>query len=253
MVLLTDGIGIDQQAVLAGVHRVGGAAVPVVGGAAADDRQMRRTSVFHDGAVLHDAAVGVWIRSPRPLTVASAHGWSPISLPLLITKSEGLVIHEIVGRPASEVFRQYASTSTEHRIEATGGMWQASYALGLIEPDGTHLIRGTFPNEAGPLATFTAVPPFSAVQVMTGDPASLLEVIDGVVGSAMTYGDESVLLAFDCIARMDIMGDDFPDEPARINQAARGATCFGTYTYGEFGRSKGVGGVHNATLTALAL
>ncbi len=69
-------LGVDQQSVLTGVHRIGGAAVPVVGGAAADDRQMIRTSVFHNDQVLDDTAVGVWIRSPRPLTVSSAHGWT---------------------------------------------------------------------------------------------------------------------------------------------------------------------------------
>ncbi len=176
-----------------------------------------------------------------------------MSLPLLVTRSEGLVIHEIGGRPASDVFREFASRQTEKVIQSNGFAWQASFALGLIEPDGSYLVRGVNPTPAGPLHSFTSLPPFSAVQVMTGTPESMLSVIDGVIGSAKTYGDESVLLAFDCIARMDIMGDDYPDEVARIAKAADGSTCFGVYTYGEFGRSQGVGGVHNSTLTTLAL
>jgi hypothetical protein len=253
MVLFTDGLGIDQQGVLTGVHRVGGASVPVVGGAAADDWKMQATHVFHDDQVLDDAAVGIWISSSRPLTVASAHGWTPVSLPLLITRSDGLVIHEIGGRPANEVFREFATQHSEKPTQESGFNWQATFALGLIEPDGSHLIRGVTPTQDGPIHSFTPLPAYSAVQVMTADPDALLSVIDGVVADAMGYGDETLLLAFDCIARMDIMGDQYPDEVAKIVTAAGRATCFGTYTYGEFGRSKGVGGVHNSTLTALAL
>jgi hypothetical protein len=253
MLLFTDGLGGDQQAVLSGVYRVCGAAVPVVGGAAGDDRLMTRTHVFHDGRVLTDAAVGVWISSPRPLTVSSAHGWVPISLPVLITRSEGLTVHEIGGRPAGEIFLELASTVGEPRTMPDGRNWLASFALGLIEPDGSHLIRGAFPTLDGTINTFTPLPAYSAVQVMTADVDGLLSVIDPVVEASLKYGDESVLLAFDCIARMDIMGPDYPDEVAGITKAARGIRCFGTYTYGEFARVRGIGGVHNATLTTLAL
>jgi hypothetical protein len=74
-----------------------------------------------------------------------------------------------------------------------------------------------------------------------------------VIRQARVYGDESVLLAFDCIGRMAILGDDYPAEIVRMNEAAPAARCFGSYTYGEFARSRGIGGVHNATLTTLAL
>jgi hypothetical protein len=253
MVLFTDGLGVDQQGVLTGVHRIGGAAVPVVGGAAADDKMMKQTSVFLNDEVLTDAAVAVWIRSPRPLSVSTAHGWTSVSLPLLITRVDGLVIHEIGGRPANQVYREFTDVQTERPIGSTGLVWQTSYMLGLIEPDGSHLLRGVTPTPEGPINSFSPVPPYSAIQVMTADPDSLLSVVDGVVDRALVYRDESVLLVFDCIARMDIMGADYPEEAARIAKAAHGATCFGAYTYGEFGRSQGVGGVHNATLTTLAL
>jgi len=253
MLLFTDGLGGDQQAVLTGVHRVYGAAVPVVGGAAGDDRKLIRTSVFCNDEVLTDAAVGVWIGSPRPLSVASAHGWTPASLPVLITRSEGSVIHEIGGRPAGEVFVELVAAVSDEMLRPDAVMWQTSYALGLIEPDGSHLVRAVFLTPDGPINTFTPWPPYSAIQLMSADPGTLLAVVDDVVAEALVYGDESTLLAFDCVGRMEIFGDDFPDEIRRIIKASHGARCFGSYTYGEFARARGVGGVHNATLTMLAL
>jgi len=252
MLLFTDGLGGDQQAVLSGVYRVCGAAVPVVGGAAADDRLMTRTHVFHDDQVLTDAAVGVWISSQRPLTVSSAHGWIPVSLPLLITRSEGLTVHEIGGRPAGEVFQELASKVGQKTLP-DGRDWHSSFALGLLEPDGSHLIRGVFPTSDGTIHTFTPLPAYSAVQVMTADLDRILSVVDPVVEASLPYGDESVLLAFDCLARLDMMGPACADEVAAIAKAAGGTRCFGSYTYGEFARVRGIGGVHNATLTTLAL
>jgi hypothetical protein len=235
------------------VHRVCGSAVPVVGGAAGDDRQMTRTSVFHDDAVLTDAAVGVWISSPRPLTVTSAHGWKVASPPLLITRSEGQVIHELGGRPANEVYKELAAQAPEPYILPNGTTWQCSQALGLIEPDGSHLIRGVYATPDGAISTFTPLAAYSAVQLMRADPEMLLSVIDGVIDRTLAFGDESVLLVFDCVARMDIMGDAFRDEINAIAKAAEGTQVFGCYTYGEFARVKGLSGVHNATLTAMAL
>ena len=253
MLLFTDGIGGDQQVVLTGVHRVHGAAVPVVGGAAGDDKQMVRTSVFCNDEVLTDAVVGVWVGSPRPLSVASAHGWKPVSLPVLITRSEGSVIHEIAGRPAAEVFLELASADSDKPLHSDSSMWQIAYALGLIEPDGGHLVRAVFLTPDGRITTFTPIPAYSAVQLMAADPGTLMSVVDGVVAESLVYGDETVLLAFDCIGRMEYFGDNYPDEIVRMIAAAQGAVCFGSYTYGEFARARGVGGVHNATLTTLAL
>src|SRR5262249_53340010 len=64
--LLTDAMSGNQQAALTGIFRVTGVAVPVVGGAASDDRRLEGTFVFHDARVLRDAAVVVWIGSPHP-------------------------------------------------------------------------------------------------------------------------------------------------------------------------------------------
>src|SRR4051794_29043674 len=254
MLLFSDGIGGDQQAVITGVHRVCGAPVPVVGGAASDDRKMTHTSVFHDDQVLDGGVVGVWISSPRPLAVSSAHGWTAMSLPVLITRSEGVLVHEIEGRPASEVFTELAlGIGAQQPLSRTGSTWESSYALGLIQPDGSHLVRGVFTTAEGPIRTFTPLPAYSAVQVMTADPGTLLSVVEGVVEDCLIHGDESVLLAFNCVGRMDIFGAAYPDEIARMAKAARGVRCFGSYTYGEFARLRGVGGVHNATLTTLAL
>ena len=63
--------------------------------------------MFHDDRVLRDAAVAVWIGSDQPVPVTVGHGWHAIGLPLLVTKTDGQIVHEIAGRPARDVFEEH--------------------------------------------------------------------------------------------------------------------------------------------------
>src|SRR5215469_3555311 len=99
LLVFMDGLAPEQQALVGGMHKVTGAAVPVIGGAAADDRHLSGTFVFHDDRVLSDAAVAVWIGSASPLQVSVGHGWHAIGLPMLVTKVDGQIVYELAGRP----------------------------------------------------------------------------------------------------------------------------------------------------------
>jgi len=254
LLLLADGLVGGQQDVVAGAHRAAGASVPIVGGVAGDDWRLSSTSVFLGDQVHDDAVVGVWIASPRKLRVVSAHGWTPVGPPQLVTSAEGTLIREIGGRPASEVYAGVIDVQEAARRGPSGeAVEESSYALGVIEPDGSHLVRAIYVAPGGELASFEPVATFSAVQLMSADRPALLQVVDDVTGAALTTGEETVLLTFDCAARQTILGEAIGEEVDRLQAAAGRATCFGFYTYGEFARSRGAGGVHNATLTALAL
>jgi hypothetical protein len=280
LMILADGLAGHHHALLAGVHKVTGAGVPVVGGAAADDRLLTRTWVFAGDRVLEDGAVAVWIASPWPLNVVAAHGWRPTGLPMLVTKVDGQVVHELGGRPAAEVFRSCfhdhhppevdgtpcrcpccahaelkcartteASQDGAHRHEG----YHATHALGVMEPDGSQLIRGAYVGDDGQLRTFCPLPVYSAVQVVSSRPDDLLEVADEVVPRALDGRDASIVLLFSCVARWDVLGDRGPEEAVRLQAAAGDSSTFGFYTYGEFARTSSVSGYHNATLAAIAL
>jgi hypothetical protein len=255
LMVFSDGLAGDPQGLLNGVYQVTGAAVPVVGGAAAADRDLSETLVFHDGRVLGDGAVGVWIDSPRPLRVVSGHGWQSHGLPLLVTKVDGPVVHEIGGRPARAVYEQnfrYDDPMQELHTPWSQG-YHSAHAFGLIEPDGSQLIRGAFIDEDGLIRTFAPLPPYSAVQIMTAGPDDLLDISEPLIADALAGGDATVLLTFSCAARMDILRERGAEEAVRLQQAAGPVTTFGFYTYGEFARTTGVSGYHNATHTGLAL
>jgi hypothetical protein len=253
LLIFVDGLAAEQQALVGGLHRVAGAAVPIVGGAAADDRRLSETFVFWGDRVLADAAVGVWIGSEHPVPVTVGHGWQPIGLPLLVTKTDGQVVHEIAGRPAFDVFQENIRLgNTDDLDQVRPGGFYSTHAFGLIEPDGTHLIRGVFMGD-GKIHTFAPLPVYSAVQIMGCNEEDLLATSHDVAERAVAGRDASVLLVFSCIARLDILAERGPEEAARLQAAAGTVPTFGLYTYGEFARTTSVAGYHNATVTAVAL
>lgn len=257
VLLLTTGLAGHQQELLNGVHKVVGAPVPVVGGSAGDDRLLIRTCVFENDNVLTDGgAAGVWIASPAPLAVVAEHGWHDVGLPLLVTKSDGLVIQEIAGRPAVEVFREHFHDDVNFErpglIKPAPG-YLSAYAFGLIQPDGSKLVRGAYIDEDGELKTFSPLPLYAPVQIVSCKAEDLLRVTGDVVRRSLAGRDASVLLAFSCVARLDVLAEQGAKEAALIQDAAGDVATFGFYTYGEFARTTRVAGYHNATLTAIAL
>lgn len=257
VLLLTTGLAGHQQELLNGVHKVVGAPVPVVGGSAGDDRLLIRTCVFENDNVLTDGgATAVWIASPTPLSVVAEHGWHDVGLPLLVTKSDGLVIQEIAGRPAVEVFREHFHD--EVNFERPGLLkpapgYLSAYAFGLIQPDGSKLVRGAYIDEDGELKTFSPLPLYAPVQIVSCKAEDLLRVTGDVVRQSLAGRHASVLLAFSCVARLDVLAEQGAKEAALIQDAAGDVATFGFYTYGEFARTTRVAGYHNATLTAIAL
>lgn len=255
MMLLTDGLQPEQQTLINGIYAVGGVKVPVVGGAAGDDRMMTATKVFHGDQVLGDGAVGVWIESPHQIAVVSAHGWRSRGLPMLVTRAEGPIVYEIGGQPSNEVMdEQFLVTETDDGADEprpVGFEWV--HALGIVEPDGSLLIRGVFFGADGLMRTFAPVPAYAAVQVVSAAADDLLDVAEDVAAGAIENTDAAVVLGFSCVARLDILRERSGEEPRLLQKAAGDARTFGFFTYGEFARTKSVAGVHNATLAAIAL
>jgi hypothetical protein len=264
LLALPCGMDMDLEQFVSGVHRAAGATVPVVGGAASDDRQMRQTYVFHNDQVLTNAAVGVWIASPQPVSVIAGHGWQARGLPMEITGFDGPLVRTIDGRPAMEVFQQQlndAKTANDlgaRAPETTADdtivrLAETGRCLGIIEPDGTRMLRGVFAEPEGRVRTWLPLPPYAAVQIMTCTQDQLLDVCDEIGARADTVPDAGVMLAFSCVARLRMLRDRGVEEAQRLQRAAGNVPIFGFYSYGELAGTTSNNGVHNATLTALVL
>ncbi|NTV45310.1 MAG: hypothetical protein HGB11_02010 [Chlorobiales bacterium] len=257
VMLFVDALAGNLQQLVQGVYRITGPKVAITGGAASDELKFERTFVFHDDAVIEGGALALWIASEHPLHVVTEHGWEPIGIPMLVTKAEGTEIIELDGRPAAIAYEeQLGFTPGQLSIE---DFWGTSirHPFGLLQPDGKNIIRvARSKTESGSLRIQGCVPATgSAIQVMSSSTEALLDVANQVASEALltSHTETGVLLIFSCAARAVIFGPRTIEESQRLQAVAGETPTFGFYCCGEFARTAGVLGTHNATLTALAL
>ncbi|MBK9923908.1 MAG: FIST C-terminal domain-containing protein [Anaerolineales bacterium] len=256
VLLFADSMLGDLQELMRGVYRITGPKVAIVGGAAGDDQKFIRPCVFHNDQVLERGAIALWIASDHPLQVVTRHGWKPMGIPLLVTRAQGTQIIEISGRPASQVYEDQLGLQPGELTQEE--FWDVSifHPFGLLQSDSTSVIRvARSKNDQGVLNIQGCVPPVgSAIQVMSGDASTLLDVVEDVVDASLkTIEEPGVLLAFSCAARAMVFRGRKSEEAQRLQLAAGDVPIFGVYCCGEFARTAGVLSTHNATLTVIAL
>jgi hypothetical protein len=259
LLLLTDGLAGDQTAIVRGAYSVVGAQVPLVGGCAGDDLRMTETIQFHDSEVLTGAVVAAAIGSDAPLGIGVRHGWRRVGQPMMITRSAENRVYEIEGRPALDVYFERLGAPADVRSDAEAFVRFAQiHPLGLASRSEAHV---RFVGDAGfddrSLGCIAEVPQGSLAWLMEGDDASVLEATDAACADALdALGDHAPLglLAFDCIARRGVLGEEgIGLEVERVASLGEGAPVAGFYTYGEIARTRGINGFHNQTLVVLAL
>jgi len=260
LLLLTDGLAGDQQEVVRGAYEVAGATVPLVGGCAGDDLAMAETYQLHCGEVLRDAVVGVAIASDGPLGIGVQHGWRRVGEPVLVTHSAGNRVYSLDDRPALDVYLDRLDAPQQARTDAAAfTRFALTHPLGLGRRGGEDHVRfvGEADFEERSLACIAEVPQGAIAWFMEGDADSVLQATESACDGALASLDSAPVLgvlAFDCIARRGILGDEgIRLEIDRISEACGGRPVAGFYTYGEIARTRGISGFHNQTLVVLAL
>jgi small ligand-binding sensory domain FIST len=91
------------EPLLAAMEEVTGP-LPVVGGAASEDGQLRRTFQFCGDRHGDNSLSALHLCGPLRHTIGVAHSCHPLGRSRLVSRAKGQEIHEIGGRPALEVF-----------------------------------------------------------------------------------------------------------------------------------------------------
>ncbi len=259
LLLLSDAIAGDQREVVRGSYLVTGATVPLVGGAAAEDSEaVPVTYQFAEGRAMTDGLVAVWINSPYPLGIGVDHGWYPIGEPMIVTRAEENVIHELDGRPAAEVYLANRGNDFLPLEIAGRAFARATYdhPLGIATTSGRFEIRHILNRtDSGALVMFGHLSEQSVVNVMAGEAQDLVKAAGRAAGEAVgqLVTPPRGGLVFSCTGRVPALGAQVTAEAAAAHSAMGGTPICGFYTYGEFARVTGSTGFHNATVAVLAV
>ncbi len=222
-----------------GVQKVLGEHFPVVGGASGDDFRFEKTYQYLNGEVTSGTVVCVGLGGSFSFGIGVRHGWLPIGLPRMVTKADGAVIHEIDGKPAIDLYRDYFGDAEAEKLkQETLARLAVLYPIGVRVPDQhEYLIRDPLSvDEHGSITCAAEVPQGAAVQLMLGSRDGAIAVAREAAEHAKTElgVQPKAVLIFNCIARNKLFGEQAGDEIAAIQSVLGfGVPLAGFYTYGE--------------------
>lgn len=235
VLVLSEGLDINGEALVRGLGERLPAAVSVTGGLSADGEQFQETVVLAGGLPRRNLVVAVGLYgSALQVGCGSVGGWDSFGPERQITKSEGNVLYELDGQSALALYKRYLG---EHAsgLPASGLL----FPLSLRTRDAsTPVVRTILSvNEAEQSLTFAGnVPVGGYVRLMK---ANFDRLIDGAVGagriSAGALGTPvDLALLISCVGRRMVLRQRVEEEVEGVRDiVGPDAVIAGFYSYGE--------------------
>ncbi|MEZ5289534.1 MAG: FIST N-terminal domain-containing protein [Vicinamibacterales bacterium] len=262
--VMPDGLAGNCTEMLQALHADLRPGVAVVGGAAADAMSFERTFQYGDGRVISGGMAAFLISGPVDVAVAVSHGCTPIGGEREVTRSADGWIHEIDGRPAWQLFKEYLDDDAGDDLNAEGivhlcvGERLATTAddydpfvirtpLQLDKPSGALFFPGGGLTEG------------RAIQLTRRDPDRIRESARDCADRVRRSHPErapDLVLQFDCAGRGRILwgGCAAAEIVAPLRRALGPDTPWiGFHTYGEIAPIGGRPYYHNYTVALCAL
>lgn len=254
--------------IVRGALSVLGAHFPIVGGAAGDDFEFKKTYQYFGGKPYSGSVVGLGISGDFHMGIGVKHGWLPIGRPYTVTKSDGSVLKELDGKPALSIYEEYFGEKEAAALRSdTLAKLAITYPLGMrVEDSDEMLIRDPLTtDENGSITCAAEVPEGSEVQLMVGSQEEAVAVAKIAAEDAkkqLEGKDPQAILIFNCIARNKLFGERSGEEIDAIQDVLGGEVpLLGFYTYGEQaplgGMSRNINqcnsAFHNETVVICAL
>jgi hypothetical protein len=256
-ILLTDGLMDETDAFLRKVYSKFGNQMNIVGGGAGFMTLEQRPCLFTNEGIFQDGGVMALFKNDSNIGVK--HGWEVFDGPFIATSTEKNVIKELNWRPAFEVYQEAIESNSEYHFH-DGNFFDIAkiFPFGIYKEGTEFIVRDPFIlNEDGSITCISEVPENSTLQILTGDPDTLVNAAKEVAEmTAKPYLNSSSLLVFDCITRVMYLGQRFEDELGAMKNVFKNDTCKirGVATLGEIA-SSGMGFVefYNKTIVACSL
>ena len=260
--LFLDVITGQGESVLEGVTDGFGQTFPLFGAAAGDDELFYQTHQYLGNTVHTGSVVGLGLSGEFTLGYGIAHGFLPVGTSRVVTRSEGVLLHELDGKPAIEMYREYFGDEHSNALREGGLTGIAvSYPLGVTIPgkQGRILRNPLFVNQKGSMTFTAAIQEGSEVRLMLSGKDEVIESAKQAAerALAMLNGKKPKgIIVIDSIARKKLLGRNADDEVRTIQQVVgRDIPIVGFYSYAQVGGITEASDLpfHNSAILVLAL
>ena len=213
---------------------------PVVGGASGDDFKFVKTYQYLNDKVYSGTVVGLGLVGNFKIGIGVKHGWIPVGNSMKVTKSNGSVLHELDGKPAIDIYKEYFGDEEAKKLrEEPLARLAITYPLGMtIAGSDEMLIRDPITvDDKGSITCAAEIPEGADIRLMVGSREEAVKVAKTAAMNAVEQLDGSkpkAVIIFNCIARSKLFGERSGEEISAIQEAVGEETpLIGFYTYGE--------------------
>ncbi len=189
-----------------------------IGGGAGSLGPDRKPVLFTGEECFAGGALLVGIEGP--VGVGVSHGWEPMYGPLVANRTEGNILVELNWQPAFANYRQVLEEKVGINI-TPGNFFEIAkgYPFGMVKMDGSIVVRDPIRVEDdGSIVLVGEIPENSVVNILKGDPESLISAAGEAAGQALARFREQTgssgrgALVIDCISRVLYLGGDIGRE-----------------------------------------
>ncbi len=258
VLLLSDGLHVDVNAMIRGMYDVLPESVPITGGLAGDGPRFSTTWVLSHHCTLPDHIVAVgFYGSQLHIGSGSVGGWDTFGPERIITRAQGNVLYELDSQPALSLYEKYLGQYAAE-LPASGLLFPLSVRAGDHEQSVVRTILG-FNRDQQSLTFAGEMPTGGIARLMK---ASFDRLIDGAASAAASAmlaiqkKQPSVALLISCVGRRLVLHQRIDEEIEVVrNILGPQAAITGFYSYGEIApqRHGSRCQLHNQTMTITTL
>ncbi len=244
ILFFVDGLGGGGEALINEITVQTALQYELVGGAAGDDVKFEKTPVFYQDEVVTGAFVCAEILSTAPLGIGISHGWNPIGPKMRVTRSQGLIVKEINGRPALDIYKDFAR---ENGIVLEGEAvvpFLMDHIIGWLYQEGDQKLRVTLrPLDDGAVLCASEVPEGSLISLMKATDQSVIETSGQASRLALGRLDGNPpagMIAFECVSQRLRIGEaGVGQQLMRVKNIVGAVPLAGCHGYGQLARTRG--------------
>lgn len=215
--VLVDGLTSNIALFLSRLFDQLGNSVHYFGGGAGSLTLKQQPCLFTSEGFVQDAACVCFIKLQCNLGVA--HGWKKLIGPIVATKTYKNVVKELNWKNAFEVYREIVKDDSGAKLVQDNFYDVAMrYSFGIYKEGAEDIVRDPImTNEKGELICVGEVPENSLLNILKGEPDSLIQAA-GQAAKEASSREICGNLMVDCVSRSLFLGTDFARELSAVKE-----------------------------------
>ena len=218
---LIDGLTSNVATYLQKLYHHYGNSVKYLGAGAGSLSLVQQPCIFSNEGFFQDAAIICLVNLKVSLGVE--HGWERLEGPIVATRVEKNVIHELNWKNAFEVYKEIAEKDSGLTFNDENFFDIAKcYPFGIFREEREDLVRDPISvNENGSLICVGEVPENTVLYILKGKNNALIQSAKIAIESSISHLTEDIkhTIIIDCISRTLFLEEEFPKELEAISEA----------------------------------